>query len=34
VEIDGERAFVYFVDPAALQRRLNRVTGDQTEAGG
>jgi hypothetical protein len=22
VEIDGERAFVYFVDPAALRRRL------------
>ena len=22
VEIDGERAFVYFVDPAALSRKL------------
>jgi hypothetical protein len=22
VEIDGERAFVYFVDPAALRRKL------------
>jgi hypothetical protein len=22
VEIDGKRAFVYFVDPAALHRRL------------
>jgi hypothetical protein len=22
VEVDGERAFVYFVDPAALERRL------------
>jgi hypothetical protein len=22
VEIDGERAFVYFVDPAALQRKI------------
>jgi glutaredoxin len=24
VEIDGERAFVYFVDPAALRRRLTQ----------
>ena len=24
VEIDGERAFVYYVDPAALARRLSR----------
>jgi hypothetical protein len=24
VEIDGERAFVYFVDPAGLRRRLSR----------
>jgi hypothetical protein len=24
VEIDGERAFVYFVDEAALRRRLAR----------
>jgi hypothetical protein len=23
VEIGGERAFVYFVDPAALQRKLS-----------
>ncbi len=22
VELDGERAFVYFVDPAALRRKL------------
>jgi hypothetical protein len=22
VEIDGERAFVYYVDPAALRRRI------------
>jgi hypothetical protein len=26
VEIDGERAFVYHVDPAALNRRLKRST--------
>ena len=25
VEINGERAFVYYVDPAALQRRLERA---------
>ena len=25
VEIDGERAFVYYVDPAALERKLNRT---------
>jgi hypothetical protein len=25
VEIDGERAFVYFVDEAALRRRLGRT---------
>ena len=25
VEIDGERAFVYYVDAAALQRKLNRT---------
>jgi glutaredoxin len=24
VEIDGERAFVYFVDPAALRRKLTQ----------
>jgi hypothetical protein len=23
VEIDGERAFVYFVDPAAFRRKLS-----------
>jgi glutaredoxin len=34
VEIDGERAFVYFVDPSALRRRLKRATSDPTEAGG
>jgi glutaredoxin len=28
VEIDGERAFVYFVDPIGLRRRVARVTGD------
>ena len=33
VEIDGERAFVYFVDSAALKRRLNRPSIDPTEAG-
>jgi len=33
VEIDGERAFVYFVDPAALKRRLTRLSPDSTEAG-
>ena len=26
VEIDGARAFVYFVDPGALQRRLDAQT--------
>jgi glutaredoxin len=25
VEIDGERAFVYYVDPGALRRRLSRT---------
>ncbi len=25
VEIDGERAFVYYVDPAALRRKLTRT---------
>jgi hypothetical protein len=34
VEIGGERAFVYFVDPDAFQRRLRRSTQDQAEAGG
>ena len=33
VEIDGERAFVYFVDPAALVRRLKHVPADPKEAG-
>ena len=33
VEIDGKRAFVYFVDPAALKRRLTRPSPDSTEAG-
>jgi glutaredoxin len=27
VEIDGERAFVYFVDPAALRRKLAQSSG-------
>jgi glutaredoxin len=27
VEIDGERAFVYFVDPIGLRRKLARVSG-------
>jgi glutaredoxin len=27
VEIDGERAFVYFVDPAALRRKLAQSRG-------
>jgi glutaredoxin len=34
VEIDGERAFVYFVDAVVLERRLRRSSGDQPEAGG
>ena len=33
VEIDGERAFVYFVDPAALLRRLKQTPADPNEAG-
>ena len=33
VEIDGERAFVYYVDPAALLRRLNRPMSNSAEAG-
>ena len=32
VEIGGERAFVYYVDPAALQRRLNRLGTDPPRA--
>jgi len=27
VEIDGQRAFVYFVDPAALRRRVAQSPG-------
>ncbi len=27
VEIDGERAFVYFVDPIGFRRKLARVSG-------
>ena len=34
VEIGGERAFVYFVDPGALRRRLNGASSDRTEAEG
>ena len=34
VEIDGERAFVYFVDQRALVRRLKRSSATDTEAGG
>ena len=34
VEIGGERAFVYFVDPEAFRRQLNRLTQDPTQAGG
>jgi glutaredoxin len=33
VEIDGKRAFVYFVDPEALRRRLSRPTTGDTKAG-
>ena len=33
VEIDGEQAFVYYVDAVALQRRLERSSGDPTAAG-
>jgi hypothetical protein len=29
VEIDGERAFVYFVDPNGLRRKVARVTGGE-----
>jgi hypothetical protein len=29
VEIDGERAFVYFVDPIGLRRKLARVSGSE-----
>lgn len=34
IEIDEERAFVFFVDPEVLQRRLRRSTSESTEAGG
>jgi len=34
VEIDGERAFVYFVDAVAFERRLRRSSGDHPKAGG
>jgi hypothetical protein len=27
VEVDGQRAFVYFVDPAALRRRVAQSPG-------
>jgi len=33
VEIDGERAFVYFLDPDALLRRLNQAPADPQKAG-
>ena len=33
VEIDGERSFVYHVDPGALRRRLHRPTSAGKEAG-
>jgi hypothetical protein len=29
VEIDGERAFVYFVDPIGLRRKVARVAGGE-----
>jgi hypothetical protein len=28
VEIDGERAFVYYVDPIGLRRKVARVSSD------
>jgi glutaredoxin len=34
VEIDGKRAFVYYVDPAALMRRLTGRRHGTAEAGG
>ena len=34
VEIDGERAFVYFVDHDSLVRRLKRSSATDTKAGG
>jgi hypothetical protein len=34
VEIDGERAFVYFIDPNALRRRLKRSPDEPKAAGG
>jgi len=29
VEIDGERAFVYYVDPIGLRRKVARVAGGE-----
>ena len=29
VEIDGERAFVYYVDPNGLRRKVAKVTGGE-----
>jgi len=34
VEIDGERAFVYYVDRTAFVRKLKRVSSSTTQAGG
>jgi hypothetical protein len=34
VEIDGERAFVYYLDREALRRRLLRQDSTTNEAGG
>ena len=34
VEIDGERAFVYFVDQEGLARKLRRASSGKAEAGG
>jgi glutaredoxin len=34
VEVDGERAFVYYVDPEAFARRLKRSRRNPTEAEG
>ena len=34
VEIEGERAFVYFVDRDSLVRRLKRSSATDTKAGG
>ena len=32
VEIGAERAFVYYVDPEAFRRRVNRATVDPNQA--